>query len=136
MTGAVVSFEPTTQRRSIWRLAKMGYCASDIAAMIGVSRERVRQWMNKKNIRRPAFGSLFRVWDDDTNQFRSVTAKELGAQKAAEYRIGYKWKDAQRAACINHCDNIKDFYLGLTDVGGRKSFRDVKHYKRRKRWIT
>ena len=32
--------------------------------------------------------------------------------------------------------DIKDFYLGLTDVGGRKNFRDVKHYKRRKRWIT
>jgi branched-chain amino acid transport system ATP-binding protein len=32
--------------------------------------------------------------------------------------------------------DIKDFYLGLTDVGGRKSFRDVKHYKRRKRWLS
>ena len=32
--------------------------------------------------------------------------------------------------------DIKDFYLGMTDLGGRKSFRDVKHYKRRKRWIT
>ena len=32
--------------------------------------------------------------------------------------------------------DIRDFYLGLTDVGGRKSFRDVKHYKRRKRWIA
>jgi branched-chain amino acid transport system ATP-binding protein len=32
--------------------------------------------------------------------------------------------------------DIKDFYLGLTDLGGRKSFRDVKHYKRRKRWLT
>jgi len=32
--------------------------------------------------------------------------------------------------------DIKDFYLGLTDVGGRKNFRDVKHYKRRKRWLT
>jgi len=32
--------------------------------------------------------------------------------------------------------DIKDFYLGLTDVGGRKSFRDVKHYRRRKRWLT
>ncbi|MFC1835516.1 ABC transporter ATP-binding protein [Thermodesulfobacteriota bacterium] len=31
--------------------------------------------------------------------------------------------------------DIRDFYLGLTDVGGRKSFRDVKHYKRRKRWL-
>jgi branched-chain amino acid transport system ATP-binding protein len=32
--------------------------------------------------------------------------------------------------------DIRDFYLGLTDLGTRKSFRDVKHYKRRKRWLT
>ncbi len=32
--------------------------------------------------------------------------------------------------------DIKEFYLGLTDVGTRKSFRQVKHYKRRKRWLT
>lgn len=32
--------------------------------------------------------------------------------------------------------DIKDFYLGMTDFGSRKNFRDVKHYKRRKRWLT
>jgi branched-chain amino acid transport system ATP-binding protein len=32
--------------------------------------------------------------------------------------------------------DIRDFYLGLTDLGSRKSFRSVKHYKRRKRWLT
>ena len=32
--------------------------------------------------------------------------------------------------------DIRDFYLGLTDLGTRKSFRQVKHYKRRKRWLT
>ncbi len=32
--------------------------------------------------------------------------------------------------------DIKEFYLGLTDLGTRKSFRDVKHYKRRKRWLS
>ena len=32
--------------------------------------------------------------------------------------------------------DIKEFYLGLTDLGARKSFRHVKHYKRRKRWLT
>ncbi len=32
--------------------------------------------------------------------------------------------------------DIKEFYLGLTDLGTRKSFRDIKHYKRRKRWLT
>ena len=32
--------------------------------------------------------------------------------------------------------DIKEFYLGLTEVGKKKSYRDVKHYKRRKRWLT
>ncbi len=32
--------------------------------------------------------------------------------------------------------DIKEFYLGLTEVGAKKSFRDVKHYKRRKRWLS
>jgi len=31
--------------------------------------------------------------------------------------------------------DIRDFYLGLSDIGERKSFRQVKHYKRRKRWL-
>jgi branched-chain amino acid transport system ATP-binding protein len=31
--------------------------------------------------------------------------------------------------------DIREFYLGLTQVGERKSYRDVKHYKRRKRWL-
>jgi branched-chain amino acid transport system ATP-binding protein len=32
--------------------------------------------------------------------------------------------------------DVREFYLGLTEVGGKKSYRDVKHYKRRKRWLT
>jgi branched-chain amino acid transport system ATP-binding protein len=32
--------------------------------------------------------------------------------------------------------DIRDFYLGLSDIGERKNFRSLKHYKRRKRWIT
>ena len=33
-------------------------------------------------------------------------------------------------------EDVKMFYLGLTDVGSKRSYRDVKHYKRRKRWLT
>lgn len=33
-------------------------------------------------------------------------------------------------------EDIKEFYLGLSDVGKRKSYKDVKHYKRRKRWLS
>ena len=40
------------------------------------------------------------------------------------------------AAALRENADIKEFYLGLTDVGARKSYRDVKHYKRRKRWLS
>ena len=32
--------------------------------------------------------------------------------------------------------DIREFYLGLNEIGSRKSYRDVKHYKRRKRWLS
>lgn len=32
--------------------------------------------------------------------------------------------------------DIREFYLGLTEVGTKKSYREVKHYKRRKRWLS
>ena len=31
--------------------------------------------------------------------------------------------------------DVQEFYLGLTAVG-KKSYRDVKHNKRRKRWLA
>jgi branched-chain amino acid transport system ATP-binding protein len=33
-------------------------------------------------------------------------------------------------------EDIKEFYLGLSQVGKRKSYREVKHYRRRKRWLS
>jgi len=33
-------------------------------------------------------------------------------------------------------DDVREFYLGLREHGEKKSFRDVKHYKRRKRWLS
>jgi branched-chain amino acid transport system ATP-binding protein len=32
-------------------------------------------------------------------------------------------------------EDIKEFYLGLSQLGQKKSYKQVKHYKRRKRWI-
>ncbi len=40
------------------------------------------------------------------------------------------------ARTISDNEDIKEFYLGLTGVGLRKSYRDVKHYRRRKRWLS
>jgi len=39
------------------------------------------------------------------------------------------------AAQLKENEDIKEFYLGLTQLGQRKSYREVKHYKRRKRWL-
>ena len=33
-------------------------------------------------------------------------------------------------------EDVQEFYLGLHGEGDKKSFRDVKHYKRRKRWLS
>ncbi|OLC94000.1 MAG: ABC transporter ATP-binding protein [Candidatus Rokubacteria bacterium 13_1_40CM_3_69_38] len=40
------------------------------------------------------------------------------------------------ARTIGENEDIKEFYLGLSGVGQRKSYRDVKHYRRRKRWLS
>ena len=40
------------------------------------------------------------------------------------------------AETLRNNADIKEFYLGLSEGGERKSFRDVKHYRRRKRWLS
>ena len=36
---------------------------------------------------------------------------------------------------VSENEDVKEFYLGLSGVGKKKSYRDVKHYRRRKRWL-
>ena len=40
------------------------------------------------------------------------------------------------ADSLRQNSDIKEFYLGLNEVGARKSYREVKHYRRRKRWLS
>ena len=39
------------------------------------------------------------------------------------------------AKALSENEDVKEFYLGL-ESGGRKSYREVKHYRRRKRWLA
>lgn len=39
------------------------------------------------------------------------------------------------AADLRENSDVKEFYLGVSDKG-RRSFRDTKHYRRRKRWLS
>ena len=40
------------------------------------------------------------------------------------------------SAALKQDEDVKEFYLGLQKEGEAKSFREVKHYKRRKRWLS
>ena len=60
------------------------------------------------------------------------------ALKFADY--GYVLENGRvvldgKAASLRENEDIKEFYLGLSE-GGRKSYRDIKHYRRRKRWLA
>ena len=33
-------------------------------------------------------------------------------------------------------EDVKEFYMGISSSGSRKNYREVKHYRRRKRWLS
>jgi hypothetical protein len=41
-----------------------------------------------------------------------------------------------RSLQLRSNSDIREFYLGMNEAGSRKSYRDVKRYKRRKRWLS
>ena len=43
--------------------------------------------------------------------------------------------DGSAKELANNVD-IKEFYLGIGETGGRRSYREVKHYRRRKCWLS
>ena len=60
------------------------------------------------------------------------------ALEVAEY--GYVMENGRvvldgPATKLKDNEDIKEFYMGLSQLGQRKSYREVKHYKRRKRWL-
>jgi branched-chain amino acid transport system ATP-binding protein len=71
----------------------------------------------------------------------SVLLVEQNARAALELAdYGYVMEQGRivldgPAAQLAQNEDIKEFYLGLNTSGERKSYRDVKHYKRRKRWL-
>jgi branched-chain amino acid transport system ATP-binding protein len=57
------------------------------------------------------------------------------AQYAYVMENGRVVLDGDRST-ISENEDIKEFYLGLSGVGQRRSYRDVKSYRRRKRWLS
>jgi branched-chain amino acid transport system ATP-binding protein len=71
----------------------------------------------------------------------SILLVEQNAQAALNIaQYGYVMENGRvvldgPAEVLRENEDIKEFYLGLTELGQRKSYREVKHYKRRKRWL-
>ncbi len=71
----------------------------------------------------------------------SVLVAEQNTAIALRYaRHGYVLESGRivldgDAASLKSNEDVKEFYLGIAS-GTRKSFRDVKHYRRRKRWLA
>jgi len=71
----------------------------------------------------------------------SFLLAEQNTNMALKYaRYGYILENGRvvmdgEAKALAENEDVKEFYLGIAE-GKKKSFRDAKHYKRRKRWLT
>lgn len=71
----------------------------------------------------------------------SILLAEQNTNIALKYsKYGYILESGRvvldgEASELRENEDVKEFYLGVAG-GDRKSFRDVKHYKRRKRWLA
>jgi branched-chain amino acid transport system ATP-binding protein len=78
----------------------------------------------------------------NTEQNMSILLVEQNAVAAlgvADY--GYVMENGRivlsgSAEMLRDNEEVQEFYLGLSAVGSKKSYREVKHYRRRKRWLA
>ncbi|HEX8739354.1 MAG TPA: ABC transporter ATP-binding protein [Casimicrobiaceae bacterium] len=81
------------------------------------------------------------VADLNGNERVSFLLAEQNTMVALRYaQYGYILENGRvvmdgAAAELADNEDVKEFYLGLS-TAGRRSFRDVKHYRRRKRWLA
>jgi branched-chain amino acid transport system ATP-binding protein len=81
------------------------------------------------------------VGDLNAKEEVSFLLAEQNTSMALKYaRYGYILENGRvvmdgEAKALAENEDVKEFYLGIAE-GKKKSFRDAKHYKRRKRWLT
>jgi len=84
------------------------------------------------------FSLIERMRDDEGIAFLVVEQNAKVALAIADH--GYVLENGRimlegSGAEMRENEDIKEFYLGMSLSGQGKSFRDIKHYKRRKRWL-
>lgn len=85
------------------------------------------------------FRIVKRINADEKTSILLVEQNAVAALEIAQH--GYVMENGRivmegSAESLRDNEDIKEFYLGLSQMGERKSFRDVKHYRRRKRWLS
>jgi branched-chain amino acid transport system ATP-binding protein len=85
---------------------------------------------------------IFRIVGDlNKNEGVSFLLAEQNTRLALKYaRYGYVLENGRvvldgEAGALGENQDVKEFYLGIAE-GKRKSFREGKHYRRRKRWLA
>lgn len=84
------------------------------------------------------FSIIKRINEEEKTTILLVEQNANVALSVSEY--GYVMENGRivldgPAGRLSDNEDVKEFYLGLSKVGRRKSYREVKHYKRRKRWL-
>ena len=84
------------------------------------------------------FGIVQNLNQQEKVSFLLAEQNTMVALRYADY--GYILENGRvvmegEAAELRSNEDVKEFYLGLSSAG-RKSFRDIKHYRRRKRWLS
>jgi branched-chain amino acid transport system ATP-binding protein len=81
------------------------------------------------------------VGDLNAKEGVSFLLAEQNTRMALKYaRYGYVLENGRvvldgEAKALSENEDVKEFYLGIAE-GRRKSFREAKHYRRRKRWLA
>jgi branched-chain amino acid transport system ATP-binding protein len=84
------------------------------------------------------FDIVWRLNKEENVSFLLAEQNATVALRIADY--GYILENGRvvldgKAAALRENEDVKEFYLGLS-ASGRRSYRDVKHYRRRKRWLA
>jgi branched-chain amino acid transport system ATP-binding protein len=142
---AIYSYFPRLKQR---RLSLAGYTSGGEQQMCAIG----RAMMSKPQmilLDEPSMGLAPQVVEEIFEIVKDLNAKEQVSFLLAEQNTnialryatsGYILENGRivldgEASALRANEDVKEFYLGVAGAD-RRSFRDVKHYKRRKRWLA
>lgn len=84
------------------------------------------------------FRVIYRINQEEHTAMLLVEQNARAALDLADY--GYVMENGRivldgSTDKLRENEDIKEFYLGLSGAGEKKSYKDIKHYRRRKRWL-